>query len=126
MTRNATTGVGRWRQGGASRPTAPAGPTGASKWTGAAALSVVLLAVVDHDGKIQILATDSKPYEPGTHLPLSWILDRLKKCPVKNKLLVLDIMRGMVDPRDIGGTADGVGDLVRKELQSESDSDQLN
>ena len=69
-------------------------------------------AVVDHDKKIQILAADSSPYEVKTQLPLSWVLDRLKHCPAKNKLLVLDIMRGMIDPRDVGGTADGVGDLL--------------
>src|SRR5262245_13652934 len=83
-------------------------------------------AVVDHDGKIQVLASDSRPYEPGTQVPLSLVLDRLKACPVKKKLLILDIMRGMFDPRDIGGTTDGVGDLVGKELQSESDSQRPN
>ncbi len=83
-------------------------------------------AVIDHDKKIQILAADSVPYEAKTQLPLSWVLDRLKNCPAKNKLLVLDIMRGMIDPRDVGGTADGVGDLLAGALQDAGDPKRLN
>ena len=83
-------------------------------------------AVVDHDKKIQILAADSVPYEVKTQLPLSWVLDRLKNCPAKNKLLVLDIMRGMIDPRDVGGTADGVGDLLAGAIQDGADPSRLN
>ena len=83
-------------------------------------------AIVDHDKKIQIMAADSSPYEVKTQLSLSWVLDRLKDCPAKNKLLVLDIMRGMIDPRDVGGTADGVGDLVAQELQDSADPGRLN
>jgi hypothetical protein len=76
-------------------------------------------AIVDHDGRIQILAKDSAPYLPDSQLPLHTVLDKLKKCGSKKKLLVLDIMRGMSDPRDVGGTADGVADLLRQELESE-------
>ena len=60
-------------------------------------------AIVDSNKTIQIMAADSVPYEAKTQLPLSWVLDRLKNCPARNKLLVLDIMRGMIDPRDVGG-----------------------
>ena len=83
-------------------------------------------AIVDQHKKIQIMAADSKPYEAKTQLPLAWALDRLKACRVKNKLLVLDIMRGMIDPRDVGGTADGVGDLIAQELQDSADPGRLN
>jgi hypothetical protein len=83
-------------------------------------------AIVDHDKKIQIMAADSSPYQVKTQLPLSWALDRLKNCPAKHKLLVLDIMRGMIDPRDVGGTADGVGDLIGQALQDTADSSRLN
>ena len=83
-------------------------------------------AIVDHDKKIQIMAADSSPYEVKTQLALSWVLDRLKSCPAKNKLLVLDIMRGMIDPRDVGGTADGVGDLLGQGLQDSADPNRLN
>lgn len=83
-------------------------------------------ALVDHDKKIRIMAADSKPYEVGTQLPLSWILGKLKDCPVRNKLLVLDIMRSMLDPADVGGTADGVSDLIARELQDPGDSSRLN
>jgi hypothetical protein len=83
-------------------------------------------AVVDHDKKIQIMAADSTPYAVKTQLSLSWVLDRLKSCPAKNKLLVLDIMRGMIDPRDVGGTADGVGDLIAGAIQDAADASRLN
>jgi hypothetical protein len=83
-------------------------------------------AVVDHDKKIQIMAADSTPYKVKTQLSLSWVLDRLKSCPSKNKLLVLDIMRGMIDPRDVGGTADGVGDLIAGAIQDGADASRLN
>ena len=44
MSRDATAGVGRWRQGRSSgRPVAPAGPTAKSKWTEAGILSALLL-----------------------------------------------------------------------------------
>ncbi len=83
-------------------------------------------AIVDHDKKIQIMAADSSPYQVKTQLPLSWVLDRLKLCPAKHKLLVLDILRGMIDPRDVGGTADGVGDLIGQALQNSADPNRLN
>ena len=83
-------------------------------------------AVVDAEKKIQIMAADSAPYESKTQLALSTVLARLKDCPAKNKLLVLDIMRGMVDPRNVGATADGVGDLVALELRDATDSNRLN
>lgn len=79
-------------------------------------------AAVDSEGKIQILVYDSNAYRPDTLLPLKTILSRLKECPSRRKVLVLDIMRNTFDPFDIGGTADGVADLVRNELQSPSDS----
>ena len=59
-------------------------------------------AVVDTEGKIRILAKDSHPYEPDTQLPLARVLDAIAHCKSKNKLLVLDIMRNMLDPRDLG------------------------
>jgi hypothetical protein len=83
-------------------------------------------AIVDDDKKVRILTSDSNPYLKGSQLPLSWVLGRLKQCPAKNKLLVLDIMRGMIDPRDVGATADGVGDLLARELEDSTDSKRLN
>ncbi len=83
-------------------------------------------ATVDGEGKIQVLATDSDPFAPKTLLPLSTVVARLKQCPAEKKLLVLDIMRTTPDPFDLGATADGVADLIREGLQSESDPNQPN
>jgi hypothetical protein len=77
---------------------------------------------VDDRGKVQVLAYDSEPYRPETLLPLDAVLGRLKECPARRKLLVLDVMRGTPDPSDLGGTADGVADLVRGELASQADT----
>lgn len=87
---------------------------------------IAAYAVVDPDGKVRILATDSHPYQPETQLPLGSVLDAIEHCKAKNKLLVLDIMRNMLDPRDLGATADGVGALVRRELDDSKDPDKLN
>jgi len=80
-------------------------------------------AIVDADGKIRILASDSHPYEPKNQLLLSEVLGAIKDCKSTNKLLVLDIMRNMLDPRDLGATADGVGYLVPSELEDSKDPD---
>lgn len=81
-------------------------------------------AVVDDTGQIQILAFDSDPYNPTTMLALRSVLQRLRKCPATDKLLVLDVMYPPADPLDLGGTADGVVDLVRHELQVGDDPKQ--
>ncbi|MCA1684724.1 MAG: hypothetical protein LC745_01810, partial [Planctomycetia bacterium] len=84
------------------------------------ALVVYLAAYAKADarGKVQILAYDSDPYRPETLVPLDHVLNWLKECPARSKLLVLDVMRTTPDPADLGGTADGVADLLRDELDA--------
>lgn len=82
-------------------------------------------AMVSGAGDVQILAHDSDPYSPATLLPLRTLLTLLKAAPERRKLLVLDIMRPAPRPFDLGGTPDGVADLIRKELRDEKDSDKL-
>lgn len=78
-------------------------------------------AMVDGSGKIQILAASSDPYEIRSMLPLRTVLTRLNHCPARSKLLVLDIMKPAPYPFDLGGTPDGVADLVRRDLFSDED-----
>ena len=57
-------------------------------------------------------------------LPLRAVLAGLSQCLARHKLLVLDIMRSSNYPFDLGGTPDGVADLIRNELQGEKDPGQ--
>lgn len=75
-------------------------------------------ALVDPKGKIQVLAYDSDPYRPETLLSLESILSRLKQCPARNKLLVLDLARATTEPLALGGTSDGVPDVLSRQLHS--------
>jgi hypothetical protein len=86
---------------------------------------IAAYAMVSRAGDVQILAFDSDPYNPNTLLPLRTVLTRLKACPERHKLLVIDIMKASSYPFDLGGTPDGVADLIRKELEDQKDSERL-
>ena len=86
---------------------------------------IAAYAMVSGTGDVQILAYDSDPYSPGTLLPLQVLLNQLRACPERHKLLVLDIMKSSPYPFDLGGTPDGVADLILKELQDEKNGDRL-
>ncbi|MGA9922416.1 MAG: carboxypeptidase-like regulatory domain-containing protein [Isosphaeraceae bacterium] len=86
---------------------------------------IAAYAMVSRAGDVQILAFDSDPYSGNTLLPLRTVLTRIKDCPERHKLLVLDIMKSAPYPFDVGGTPDGVADLIRNELQAQKDSEQL-
>ena len=82
---------------------------------------IAAYAMVDGTGDVQILAYDSDPFAPKTLLPLRTVLAELRACHAQHKLLILDIMCTSDYPLDLGGTPDGVADLIRRELQSEKD-----
>ena len=73
-------------------------------------------AMIDGTGAVQILAYDSDPFAAKTLLPFKTVLNALKQCPARKKLLVLDIMPGGGTPLELGGTEDGVADLIAREL----------
>lgn len=79
-------------------------------------------AVLDQDGHVQILAYDSDPFATSTLLPFQAVLDSLKQCPARQKLLVLDINPDRTSLLELGGTEDGVVDLIMKELAGSSES----
>ena len=81
-------------------------------------------AMVDDAETVQIVAADSDPYAPRTLLPLRSVLASLKKSPARNKLLVLDIMSAPPSPLELGGTSDGVADLIARELNKDDDPSQ--
>jgi hypothetical protein len=73
-------------------------------------------AVVDGEGTVQILAYDSDPFVAKTLLPFKAVLTALKQCPARRKLLVLDLIPDRSSPLELGGTEDGIADLISKEL----------
>ncbi|MFO0890562.1 MAG: carboxypeptidase-like regulatory domain-containing protein [Isosphaeraceae bacterium] len=79
-------------------------------------------AVVDEAGDVQLLARDSDPYAPRTQLPLKTVLDGLRGCPARKKLLVLDVMPEPGYLLDLGATEDAVGDLISRELARPDES----
>jgi hypothetical protein len=84
-------------------------------------VSISARAVVDPDGKIEILAEDSHPDDPRTQIRLAEVIRRVRDCPSRRKLLILDIMKGPLDTSDLGGmgTADAVSDLIQTELKAD-------
>ena len=92
-----------------------------SQADGAVIVYLAARAMIDAAGTIQVVAADSDPYAPKTLLPLRSVLASLKKCPARNKLLILDIMSAPPNLLDLGGTSDGVADLIRKELNKDED-----
>ncbi len=78
-------------------------------------------ALVDSSGAVQIVTAESDPYAPKTLLPFKDVVASLKACPAQKKLLVVDLMSAPPDPLDLEGTADGVADLLAKELVREDD-----
>jgi hypothetical protein len=73
-------------------------------------------AVVDDGGNLQLLAYDSRTFAPDTLLPLREVIDALKQCPSRKKLLVLDIMPASGGLLELGATEDAAADLISREL----------
>ena len=88
---------------------------------GAVVVYLATRALVDGNAAVQIVAADSDPRAPRTLLPLRDILTALGRSPARNKLLILDIMSGSPSPLELGGTSDGVADLIARELNKDDD-----
>jgi hypothetical protein len=73
-------------------------------------------AVVDADGNVQLLARDSHTFTPDTLLPLEEVIDALRQCPSRKKLLVLDVMPASGGLLELGATEDAAADLIDREL----------
>jgi hypothetical protein len=75
-------------------------------------------------GQVLILPGDVKPDDMQTFLPLRNVLQALHRNPAKHKLLILDIMRPLADPR-LGILADNVASRVADELKAVEDPQRL-
>ncbi len=67
------------------------------------------------DGRVALLLADSRLDDPGTWLPVAEVLSRLRECPARRKLLVLDVMRPFADAR-AGVLADEVAARLGPDL----------
>jgi hypothetical protein len=81
----------------------------------------------DSDGTLYVLTGDATADIPASGLPLRTVLEALHDCPAKEKLLVLDVMRPLTDPR-LGVLADDAAGRVHalvKDMLDQSPDDPL-
>jgi hypothetical protein len=86
----------------------------------AAVMFLWSLARTEPSGEVFLLPADALPNDLTNWVSLPEILDLVKKCPAKNKLLVLDIARPMADPR-LGILTNDVADRVAATLEAQTD-----
>lgn len=73
------------------------------------------LAVV-RDGKVYVLPADADPDKPAQWLDVQAVYDAVKDCPARQKLLILDLAHGLVDPR-WGVLSDRVAETLQADLE---------
>jgi hypothetical protein len=73
-------------------------------------------------GDAGLLMAHSSPDRPDTWVPLEEVFQKLKACPAREKLLLLDVMQPAVDPR-AGLLADEAASLVWPQLQQAVEKD---
>ncbi len=66
---------------------------------------------------VYLLPADAEPDNEATWLSVEHVLQAVEQCPSKNKLLILDLAHGLVDPR-LGVHADRVAESLEKYLRS--------
>lgn len=81
-------------------------------------------ACFDERGGVALLPAGASPDDPATWLPLRTVLERLKACPAKNRLLILDIMQPLTDPR-LGLVSPGIAAAIPAELDQVPDAGRL-
>lgn len=69
-----------------------------------------------NDGKVMILAPDSKPDQPDSGLPLDDLVSALAQCASKHKLLLLDLQRPIRQAR-LGLLGEDIGSAIDQTLQ---------
>ena len=81
-------------------------------------------AVLAGAGKIHILPADASPDNPATWIPLEDLLKRLRACPARNQLLVLDIMKPVPAMR-LGAFYHDIAGALPAELEAVPDARRL-
>jgi hypothetical protein len=75
-------------------------------------------------GEVFLLPGDADPDNPATRLALGDVLQKLKKCPAPNKLLILDIAHGPAQPR-LGAFSSDVAEAIPEEVEALDDPNLL-
>ncbi len=75
------------------------------------------LARTDAQGQVFLLPADARPEDPATWVALADVLRWVEACPARNRLLILDVMRPLADPR-LGVLANDTADRVQELLEA--------
>jgi hypothetical protein len=76
------------------------------------------------DTGVYVLPSNAKPGRRDTWIALDDVLTKLRECPAKHKLLLLDLMQPIADPR-VGILANDVPEGVKATLQNAQEKQQL-
>ncbi len=75
-------------------------------------------------GQLMVLPADADPNDPVAWLPLRNILDSLAQCQVRRKLLIIDLVQGVADPR-LALLSGDVATWIGEELKAVPDNGRL-
>lgn len=75
-------------------------------------------------GEVFLFPADVDPDDPRSRLPLREVLEAFRQCPAKNRLLILDIMPPLADPR-LGVLANDVSTRLHEDLKAVPDPGRL-
>lgn len=94
--------------------------------TNAAAVAIYLCAFAGtgEKGDVVLFPADVKPDNYNTRLSLRDVLETVKKSPAQNKLLILDTMRPLADPR-LGVLSNDVARHIQQDLAAVPDPQRL-
>jgi hypothetical protein len=90
-------------------------------WQRPVIVHLAVAALRGGEGEVYLLASDSSPQEVRTWLRLRDVLARLKACPARQKLLILDLMPASIDR--LGWPRDDVPAAIARELIQLPDAD---
>ena len=85
---------------------------------------VCAYAVVGPKGQVFLLSRDVNPANPQDRLPLAEVLQYVRTCPARRKLLILDVAWPVADPR-LGILGNDVAGRIPAHLQAVEDPDRL-
>lgn len=80
--------------------------------------------ICDNSGALFLLPGDASIDDSNTWISFHDVLDRLRACPSKHKLLVLDVARPIADPR-LGVLANDVAARIPEALEKVDDPDRM-
>src|SRR5262245_2882995 len=80
--------------------------------------------IVDEQGELCLIPGDASIDDPKSWYKFHDLLESVRVCPSKQKLLILDIMRPLADPR-LGVLSNDIADRIEATLEKVEDKDRL-